>query len=81
LKSWSLIRKKKKTGDSTSELAALINHRGKRQMDSLASSLAAKYGKKEKAGKSKVEDEPSEEEFLAAQKRVLKKSKNKPSKV
>lgn len=53
-------------------------------MDSLASSLAAKYGKKEKAGKAgknKVEDEPSEEEFLAAQKRVLKKSKNKPSKV
>ncbi|KAG0567217.1 hypothetical protein M758_7G161600 [Ceratodon purpureus] len=72
-------KKKKKNGESTSELAALINHRGQKQMDSLASALAAKYGNKGKGSKggksSQIVDEPSEEEFLAAQKRVLKKSK------
>lgn len=71
--------KKKKNGESTSELAALINHRGQKQMDSLASALAAKYGNKGKGSKggkfSTPMEEPSEEEFLAAQKRVLKKSK------
>lgn len=72
--------KKKKNGDSTSELAALINHRGQKQMDSLAAALEAKYGKKgrgEKCGKpSKAIEEPSEEEFLAAQQRVMKKAGN-----
>jgi DnaJ family protein C protein 9 len=72
-------RKKKKSGESTSDLAALINHRGQKQMDSLASALAAKYGNQGKGSKggkrSKPMEEPSEEEFLAAQKRVLKKSK------
>ena len=71
--------RKKKNGESTSELAALINHRGQKQMDSLASALAAKYGNKgngAKRGKfSAPMEEPSEEEFLAAQKQVLKKSK------
>lgn len=73
-------KKKKKNGDSTSELTALINHRGKQQMDSLASALAAKYGNKGKGlkgGKSgKLMEEPSEEEFLAAQKRVMKPNKS-----
>lgn len=72
-------KKKKKNGESTSELTALINHRGQKQMDSLASALAAKYGNKGKGAKggksSKPVEEPSEEEFLAAQKRVMKKSK------
>jgi len=73
-------KKKKKNGDSTSELTALINHRGKQQMDSLAAALAAKYGDKGKGvkgGKSvKPMEEPSEEEFLAAQKRVMKSDKS-----
>lgn len=73
-------KKKKKNGDSTSDLAALINHRGKQQMDSLASALAAKYGNKGKGVKggkaSKPVEEPSEEEFLAAQKRVMKSDKS-----
>ncbi|KAG0584511.1 hypothetical protein KC19_3G214200 [Ceratodon purpureus] len=73
-------KKKKKNGDSTAELTALINHRGKKQMDSLAATLAAKYGNKGKGVKggksSKTTEEPSEEEFLAAQMRVMKSSKS-----
>lgn len=45
-------------------------------MDSLASLLAAKYGKKDKGGK---RGNASQEDFLAAQQRHLKKTKNKYS--
>lgn len=52
---------------------ALISNRQKQRnsMDSLAAALEAKYSGKEKSKKSKTHpQEPTEEEFEAAQKRI-----------
>lgn len=69
--------RKKDKGEQSSSLLALISSRGKDRMDSLASTIEAKYGGGKKNRDSKLDHEPSEEEFLAAQKRVTKRLKKK----
>ncbi|KAI5072391.1 hypothetical protein GOP47_0012497 [Adiantum capillus-veneris] len=71
--------KRGKTSEgSEASLFAIISNRQKQRnsMDSLAAALEAKYSGNEKSKKSKVKhQEPSEEEFEAAQKRIAERMK------
>ncbi|MCO5556415.1 hypothetical protein L7F22_009964 [Adiantum nelumboides] len=71
-------KKGKTSEESEASLFAIISSRQKQRnsMDSLAAALEAKYSGKGKAKKSKLQlQEPSEEEFAAAQKRIAEKMK------
>ncbi|CAM6105116.1 unnamed protein product [Calypogeia fissa] len=74
-------RKKKEKGETTDSLFALITSKGKDRMNSLASAIEAKYGGVGKKSKDpKLAQEPSEEAFLATQKRMMKQPKKKGTK-
>ncbi|CAM6110968.1 unnamed protein product [Calypogeia fissa] len=74
-------RKRKEKGVTSGSLFALITSKGKDRMNSLASVIEAKYGGVGKKSKdSKLEQEPSEEAFLATQKRMMKQPKKKGTK-
>ncbi|KAJ1680096.1 hypothetical protein EV182_000690 [Spiromyces aspiralis] len=57
-------------------LKSLIRHRSIKRMDNIVAKLEAKYGspKKSKRGKANPPPEPTEEEFLAIQARLFKKT-------
>lgn len=71
-------KKTKSSEGSDASLFAVISNREKQRnsMDSLAAALEAKYSGKEKSKKSKAHfEEPSEQEFEAAQKRIAQRMK------
>eukprot|EP00249_Psilotum_nudum_P000548 c12465_g1_i1 orf=311-1126(-) len=68
-------RKNKSSAEPDADLMAIISERGKQRMDSLTSSLLARYASNGKTGILDSFDEPSEEEFQAARQRVLAKDK------
>eukprot|EP00250_Pteridium_aquilinum_P008201 c17762_g1_i1 orf=159-1022(+) len=73
-------KKTKSAEGSEASLLAMISSRQKQRnsMDSLAAALEAKYSSKEKSKRSKTQfQEPSEEEFEAAQKRIAERMKSK----